>query len=313
VTSRALLAGWVAVATVFVLLLAWELAQWRALSSEDGRVSAERRRLTDEIRLRDAQLAAELRTHGARLAEMQAAGAGAVDPSAFLRRLGELAREKKLKVTAVGPLERQSTQQFTKSWHTVLVVGPYREIRDLAARVERDKGLLEDVRLEVAPPSPTASPETPAGGDVQARFRLTALELSPDARRLVDRALAAGGRVGGEGAPGLPAGAPPDVAERALARDPFAFPPGRAVAAGPGQSPAPEKPLAPMVLTAIVSFPGGYLAVVNNQIVKVGDTVGGARVEKITETSVSLREPGASPRVIELPELGGPPPPAPRR
>jgi hypothetical protein len=68
-----------------------------------------------------------------------------------------------------------------------------------------------------------------------------------------------------------------------------------------------------MELSAIVGFPGGYLAIINNQIVKAGDVVNGARIERITETSVSLREPDAPPRTIELPQLGAPPPAAPRR
>jgi hypothetical protein len=63
----------------------------------------------------------------------------------------------------------------------------------------------------------------------------------------------------------------------------------------------------------IVAFPGGFLAIVNNQIVKVGDTVSGHRVERISDKSVTLREPGGAPRAIELPELVSPLPAAPRR
>jgi hypothetical protein len=68
-----------------------------------------------------------------------------------------------------------------------------------------------------------------------------------------------------------------------------------------------------MELSAIVGFPGGYAAIINNQIVKVGDMVNGATIERITATSVSVREPDAPPRTVELPELGAPPPAAPRR
>ena len=65
-TRSALLAAWVAVALVFLVLLAYELAQWRALSSEGMRAAEERRRLADEIRLREEQMAAELRARAAR-------------------------------------------------------------------------------------------------------------------------------------------------------------------------------------------------------------------------------------------------------
>jgi len=64
-----------------------------------------------------------------------------------------------------------------------------------------------------------------------------------------------------------------------------------------------------------VSFPDGFLAILNNQIAKVGDTVGGLRVERITESSVTMSAPGtnSSPRTINLPDLAPAPAPGPRR
>jgi hypothetical protein len=312
VTPRGLALAWVVVSLAVVVALGYELAQWRALAAEGARAAAERRRLTDEVRLREAQLSAEMRAHAARLRDMQWSAAGA-DPSAFLARLAELARDKRTRITTVGPLERQSTPQFTRSWHAIQVVGPYREVRELIARVERDKGVLEDVRLEPAPAPATGQPEDPATADeVQARFRLTALELSPQARRVFDRVVAAG-TAAPPGLPPVPAG---DVAAGGPARDPFALAAPRPAPAMPGPPPpppGPASPSAPIELSAIVAFPGGHLAIINNQIVRVGDMVNGARVESITETAVSLGEPGAAPRTIELPQLGAPPPAAPRR
>jgi hypothetical protein len=58
-----------------------------------------------------------------------------------------------------------------------------------------------------------------------------------------------------------------------------------------------------MEVKGIVSFPGGYLAIVNNQIVKVGDTVSGHRVERITDNAVVLREPDGGQRTETLPGL----------
>jgi hypothetical protein len=79
-------------------------------------------------------------------------------------------------------------------------------------------------------------------------------------------------------------------------------------------STGPKPPPAALELKGIVSFPNGFLAIVNNQIVKVGDTVSGHRVERITEHAVTLREPGATtPRTIELPEIAPAAPAAPRR
>ena len=304
-TRRALLVAWVAVALVFLVLLAYELAQWRALSSEGMRTADERRRLTDEIRLREEQMAAELRARAPMLGEMRWT-AGAADPGTFLTRLAELAGDKRVKVVAVGPLERQVTPQWEKSWHAIQVVAPYREIRELAARIEGERGILEDVRLEPAPaPLPPAGrPGVPPPVDeVHARFRVTALELSAPSKRLAERALGAG-----SAAP-RSALMPP----AALARDPFTFVVARAPATPALPGPRVEAPLAPLTLSAIVGFPGGYLAIVNNQVVKIGDVVSGHEVVAITDSSVSLREPGAPTRTLQLPELGSAPPAAPRR
>ena len=230
--------------------------------------------------------------------------AGGGDPGTFLARLAELAGDKRVRVIAVGPLERQVTPQWEKSWHAIQVVAPFREIRELAARIEAERGILEDARLEPVPASPSTAPRAgaPAVDEILARFRMTALELSGPSRRLVERALGAAGN-----APSPPA-APP-----AVARDPFTFVVARPAAAPPSAPPRVERPSAPLELSAIVSFPGGYLAIVNNQVVKTGDTVSGHEVVAITDGSVSLREPGAPTRTLQLPELGGAPPAGPRR
>ena len=304
-TRRALVVAWVAVTLVFVALLAYELAQWRALMREGVRAADERRRLTEEIRLREEQMAAELRARAPVLRDMRwSVGAG--DAGNFLARLAELAGDKRVKVIAVGPLERQTTPQWEKSWHAIQVVAPFREIRELAARIEAERGILEDARLEPAPAPPsggaprTATPQ--ADDEVLARFRLTALELSAASKRLVERAIAASG---GPSSPAPTPGGP-------LARDPFAF-----VVARPPTAPPPppraERPSVPLELSAIMGSVGGYLAVVNNQIVRVGDTVSGHEVVAITDRAVTFREPGAPPRTLPLPELGGVAPAPPRR
>ena len=46
---------------------------------------------------------------------------------------------------------------------------------------------------------------------------------------------------------------------------------------------------------------------------KAGDTVSGLRVERITENSVTFREPVGGPRTVSLPELAPPAPTEPRR
>jgi hypothetical protein len=312
VKARLLAIGWVLVAVVFVLLLLIEVAKWRALGNEVVRARSEREQLTADIQLREQQLVAEMRKNAELLQEMQWTSKG-TDPSTFLTRMAELAREKRMKVMGIGPLEQQSSPQFNKSWHTVQVQAPYREIRDLAARIEQDKGILEDVHMEAAP----APPGQPAGGtppardEIQARFKMTALELSPQAKAIIERALAATGS-GTQVPPGSPLALSVPTGTARDGRDPFSFltPPGLATAARPpGGSPAagstepPSAPLVPLDVKGVVSFPDGFLAIVNNQIVKVGDTVNGHRVERITDDTVTFREPGATPRTVKLPEL----------
>jgi hypothetical protein len=131
---------------------------------------------------------------------------------------------------------------------------------------------------------------------------MTALELSAPSKRLAERALGAAGAV-------PRATTTPPVP---LARDPFTFVVARLPAPAP-PAPRVEGPLAPLALSAIVGFPGGYLAIVNNQVVKTGDMVSGHEVVAITDSSVSLREPGAPTRTLQLPELGLAAPAAPRR
>jgi hypothetical protein len=59
-----------------------------------------------------------------------------------------------------------------------------------------------------------------------------------------------------------------------------------------------------MELRGIVGFPGGHLAILNNQIVKAGDSVAGHRVERITEREVTLVSPEGGTRVVPLPDIG---------
>jgi hypothetical protein len=304
VTARALAVAWIIVASLMLTLLAVEASKWGSVTAEAARLAAERDRLTNAVRERDEQIAAEMRKHGTRLQRMQWTATGG-DPAAFLRRLAELAQAKRMKITAIGPIERQVTPQFTKSWHAIQIQAPYREVRELAARVEQDRGLLEDVRLDTSPPPPSASPgATSPQDEVQARFKIAALELSAAGKQIVARV--ASGENTATSSLVLPV--PRSEVLAALSRDPFTFPtrPAPALPPAPAVARSPEKPAeppAPVELKGIFGFPGGFLAILNNQIVRVGDTVSGHRVEQITDKAVTIRDPGAAPRTIDLPDL----------
>jgi hypothetical protein len=308
-TPRVLGACWIVVAVVFLVLLGVEYAKWSSITTEVARTAAERQRLAGEIQLNEQQLVTEMRKNSGLVQEMQwTSNSG--DPSVFLTRLADLAREKRMTVLSVGSLERQTSPQFTKSWHSIQVRAPYQELRDLATRLEQDRGVLEDLRVEPAlsgPGQPAASSSGP--DEVQARFRLTALELSPQAKMIVERTLAAGGEAA-KVTPGSPlALSVPAPKPTPGGRNPFAYllpPPPPPTPAGQGGTVGPLQDLG---LMGIVSFPDGFLAIVNNQIVKVGDTVSGFRVERITDHSVTLTAAGTTPRTIQLPEMAPEAPP----
>ena len=61
-------------------------------------------------------------------------------------------------------------------------------------------------------------------------------------------------------------------------------------------APAP----APASVQGIMKFPGGALAIVDQQIVKVGDVVNGRRVEEIVDGRIVLSEPAGGSRSIPL-------------
>jgi hypothetical protein len=326
VNPRALGLAWVLVGALLVGGLLWELSAWRSLSSRASQASQERSRLTAEIRQKEDEIVKEMRTHAGLLQELQWNAAG-TNPSVFLNRLADLAQGSRMRITAIGPLEKQSTGQFSKLWHTVQVTGPYREIRELAARVEGDKGVLEDMVIEARDPA-----QGPGVDDLSARFRMTSLELSAEGKKIVDRAVAAAGTGLSGRTPGLALPLPSGADGAVALRDPFVFGPGVALPRPPADpppsaaqlptvaalaaesaAPPPAAPRAdsasdrveiPMELRGIVGFPGGHLAILNNQIVKVGDSVAGHRVERITERDVLLKSPDGGTRTVPLPAMG---------
>ena len=234
-----------------------------------------------------------MKTNAAILHEMSWTGT-AGDPVAFLSRVAELAQGSRLRVLAVGPLEQQDTPQFSKSWHAVTVQGPFQDLVDLATRVESDRGTLENVTMEAqAPPAPVAvtglqAAPVRATPEVLARFRVTALQLTQQARRIIDDAAKASGVA--LAPPGPQAGLSLPVPSAATeSRDPFSFGPS---VERPRREVESAVPRPAFDLQGIVGFPGGHLAILNNQIVRAGDKIGGHTVEHITDTVVLAASAG---------------------
>ena len=335
---------WVLAGMVFLLLVYWGVSTWRSLLARGQAVAVQRTQLVTEIKSRQEEMVTEMRSTNI-LQEMQFSVERA-DPSVFLTGLADLTQGTRIRVLAISPLERRTTPQFVKSWQTVQLTTPFQDLRELATRVEREKGILEDLVIEVPPPSggtpsvvPGASPE------IQARFKLTSMEVTGEAKRILQRAIAVTRSAPGPAPvpePSLSLPFPPRPATGATAaRDPFLFaapalppvpkPPVRVAtgarpatsAPGPGRpfqittSPvpgaaptdptAPPRPLARMEVKGIVGMPDGYLAIVNNEIVKAGDTIENHRVERITATDVVLRQPDGTLRSLTLPSVVSPP------
>lgn len=304
--ERQLAIFWVALAVVFTVAFIGLLQYSRSLTTRSVTAAAEVARLKAAISQKEQETLVEMKTNSSILQEMSWTGTTG-DPVAFLSRVADLAQASRLRVLAVGPLEQQDTPQFSKSWHAVTVQGPFQDLVDLATRVENDRGTLENVSVESqTPPPPVAVAGQPARParvtpEVLARFRVTALQLTQQARRIIDDAAKASGVPLAHPVPqaGLSLPVPSAAAE---SRDPFSFGPS-VERPREAQSAAPKQAFD---LQGIVGFPGGHLAILNNQIVRAGDKVGGHTVEHITDTVVVLRQPDGAPRRLALPEIGAP-------
>jgi hypothetical protein len=228
------------------------------------------------------------------------------DPAVFLSRVAELAEGSRLKVFGIGPLEQQTTPQFSKSWHALTVQGPFQDLVEFATRVENDRGTLENMAIEVpqraagsAVPGQPGQPPARVSPEVQAKFRVTALQLTPQARRIIEDAARASG-----------VSLTPPIPQTGLAlpvpspssqfRDPFVF----AAPVDRARSAEATAPRTAFDLQGIVGFPGGHLAILNHQIVRTGDRLVGHTVEHITDSAVLLRQPDGTPRRLSLPDIG---------
>ena len=318
-SGRRLGAAWIATAVVLLLALGWMVGQAITLGRSGASADVQHADLARQLVTSRQKIQDEL---VAKVEVLKDLRWNADRPSAadIVRRLAELARDGHATVSALAPVEKESTARARESSHRVEMAASFHEILDFAAKVERDGGILEDVVFEI--PAKTGEATAPAEG-LTAQFRLTTIEPSDDARHIMRRVLAASAshpRFALTSALALPM----DVQTPASPslRDPFQFTevsPRRrgpstvtAIAAPPtGASPSPAAPVAaPLVVKGIVKFPGGTMAIINDQIVKVGDIVEGQRVEAIADGKVVLHEPGSGSRSVPLAGFA-PMPPAP--
>ena len=305
---RLLPIAWIVVPLLVIVGLAWEVAQWRSLGAFSAQAQAEQRRLRAELVAENDKIAQELRGNVDLLKEMRWSP-DRTDPSTFLRGLADLAHGEQFKILSIGPLERANTDKFRKSWHTVGVSTRFRDLKDLATRIEAEGAVLEEVVVEMpkeASKDGSGSRGRPSD-ELRAQLRLTAMELSDQGRAIVQRALTAG-----RSAVAVPVTAAtltlPAAGQRPTSpetlRDPFAFvavAPPKAVptATAARQTGAAAEP-PPISVSGILEFPGGYLAIINQRIVKVADVIDGYRVDNITRGHVVLRQPDGGRLTVSL-------------
>jgi hypothetical protein len=304
VRERELAIFWIVLAVVFIGGLIGLLQYSRSLRTSGAQAAVEVARLRAAIEQKQKEILIEMKSNTTTLQEMSWTGTTG-DPVAFLSRVAELTQGSRLKVLAVGPLEQQATPQFSKSWHALTVLGPFQDLVDMAARVEGERGTLDNVSVEAqatqapAPPQPGQAPKPRVSPEVLAKFRVTALQLTQQARKIIEDAAKASGVSLTPPVPstGLSLPVPTAASE---SRDPFAF-------GGPVDRPRLAEGSAPRAvfdLRGIVGFPGGHLAILNNQIVRTGEKMAGYTIERITDTAVLLRQPDGTPRRLSLPDIG---------
>jgi len=312
VKDRGLAAGWIATVLVIVVALGWTITQTISLRQSRASADVERNALTRQLSLSRQKLQDELAARAESLADLRWTS-GQRTAGDVLHRLAELARDGRAKVSAVAPVDKDAAPQSRESSHRVEMTASFHEIVDLATRVERDGGLLEEVVIETPPAKP--GEESVAEG-LSAQFRLTTIEPSEDARQIMRRVLAASAtnpKFSLASSLALPIEARTQAVSQL--RDPFRFADaplrrrGPAVAIASAPAPVPAA-VVPVTVKGIVKFPGGVAAIVNDQIVKVGDVVDGLHVDEIADGRVVLHEPGSGLRSIPLAGFA-PVPPAP--
>jgi hypothetical protein len=295
--GRPLIVGWIAMVLVVLAALVWTVAQTISLGRLGATADLQKAGLARELEASRQNIQAELVANADLLKDIRWSPDRAT-ASDVLRRLADLAQGGQAKVLAIAPLEQEPAARYRKSSHRIDMTASFRELLDLVTRVEREGGILEDVVLE----TPQAKPGQEMGSDgVRAQFRLTTIEPSDETRRIMERVVAAGKQSSKSflaAAFTLPIEARAEAAPLSL-RDPFRLAEAP-VRRGPSVAAAPAPERAPASVQGIMKFPGGALAIVDQQIVKVGDVVNGRRVEEIVDGRIVLSEPAGGSRSIPL-------------
>lgn len=292
------LIGWIGVVCLLPALLWLTLVRVpqasRELQVERQKVEQEGQRLESTLKDLDAQFKGEEDRY-ARILRRFPWLAEPSDGTAFLARLGDVVTDLSLKVTGIGPVQREATIQLEKLGRQVRVAGRFSDTRRLVENVEQHKGFVEELKIQRL--QPTGGEAAVEG--IEAQFRLSSVELTPDVRtrmRAFIGALPDGSKSGLgdlDGSPLLPVPEKADPAQMASLRDPFMMPGAsrKHVVQVEAKAPPAEERFPKFVLTGIIESPTARMAIINRRTVREGDQMEGVLVEAIRTHEVLLRSP----------------------
>lgn len=312
-TAKALWLGWSGVVLLFFVSLGLAFVWMPKTFREVTKVQNERKQLEFQHKDLGEQIKKDVGRYGAiirRYPWLTESSGG----TAFLTRLGDIATGRALRLQEVGPFQREDSPQVEKVGRQVRLAGPFSDILQMVENVERNRGILEELKIQ----RPEARTGEQPLGEIEAQFRLSSMELNPEIRQRIKAFIAAlpeGSKPGADGkaAAGgslllpLPAGTAKPIQVTA-SRDPFMVPSSALTrVAGAGTKGRPGRlarsGMPELTLAGIIESPSGRTAIINNRMVKEGERVEGVLVQAIGKNEVMLKSPFES-RKLPLPGLG---------
>jgi len=192
----------------------------------------------------------------------------------LLEQINRMGNQMNIRFVAVKPLEDEDDPAYRKYPFLIETRAAYPELVNFVHRIENGLGLsLNDLRIESDQKDPSMH---------RLQFTLNTFELKDELP-------------GGEGLLGKRAGvSPEEISPVSVHRDPFGAKKATTV------SPLPEKPkptqvvVRPkrrrpkLVLMGILDIAGNRIAIINNKVMRPGETIGRRRIEQIEDDHVIL-------------------------
>jgi len=215
----------------------------------------------------------------------------------FLTRLSEVTGGQRLRILAIGALERSKAGQIERVGRNIELNGTFGDLVQLVERIQHNRGMMQGLKLEQS----DLRGRSAGGGNLDAKFKMASIELSPEIREKLRALLAAKPKEATgdakEVAPTIEAAAPSGDLGFKLAqgRDPFRAP---LTQLGGARETAASSLFPKVTFSGIVGLPGGKAAIINNEMVPEGGRIGEITVERITDREVLLKSGPESRRLM---------------